>query len=92
MPRIVYLIAYDICEPKRLARVHRLLMGYKIGGQKSVYECWLTPGELADLRVRLEGLILPEKDRVHFLQLDPRMAMRGFGKATPAAPGYFAIL
>jgi CRISPR-associated protein Cas2 len=92
MSRTVYLIAYDISDPKRLARVHRLLMGYKIGGQKSVYECWLTPGELAEVRLRLEGLIVPDADRVHFLQLDPRMAMRGFGKAVPAAPGYFSIL
>jgi CRISPR/Cas system-associated endoribonuclease Cas2 len=40
--RTLYLVCYDVCEPKRLRRVHRYLMGYKVGGQKSFFECWLT--------------------------------------------------
>lgn len=92
MTRGVYLIAYDIRDPRRLARVHRYLLGYKVGGQKSVYECWLTPAELARVRADLEDLMDLAADRIHILQLDPRMRVRGFGVARPALEGYFAVL
>ena len=80
--RTLYLIAYDICEPKRLARVHRYLLGWKVGGQKSFYECWLTPAELREVMVALGDLIVPDEDRVHIFQLDPRMPPKCFGVAT----------
>lgn len=92
MTRSVYLIAYDIRNPRRLARVHRYLLGYKVGGQKSVYECWLTPAELAAVRADLEALMDLEADRIHILQLDPRMQVRGFGVAVPGPQGYFAVV
>ncbi|WP_243389207.1 CRISPR-associated endonuclease Cas2 [Conservatibacter flavescens] len=37
--RTTYLIAYDIADHKRLARVHKVVEGFAIGGQKSLYEC-----------------------------------------------------
>lgn len=92
MNRRVYLIAYDICNPRRLARVHRYLLGYRVGGQKSVYECWLTPGELVRVRADLEDLMDSEEDRIHILQLDPRMTVRGFGLARPVATSFFAVV
>ena len=42
MSRTLYLIAYDISHPKRLNRVRHFLKNYSTGGQKSVYECFLT--------------------------------------------------
>ncbi len=46
MERRLYLICYDIASPSRRRRVHRLLAGYRVEGQKSVFECLLTAGEL----------------------------------------------
>lgn len=43
MARSLYLACYDIADPKRLRRVCRLLQGYRVEGQLSAYECWLTP-------------------------------------------------
>ena len=36
---MLYLIAYDIADPKRLARVAKICMRYGIRVEKSVFEC-----------------------------------------------------
>lgn len=79
--RTLYLVCYDVSCPRRLYRVHRYLLGYKVGGQKSFFECWFTPAELRQARRELAALIDPEEDRVHIFQLDPRMKMEGLGIA-----------
>ena len=76
-----YLVCYDVHCPRRLRRVRRFLEGYRVGGQKSFFECWLTPPELSEVRATLAELIDPESDRVHIFRLDPRMAVRCIGKA-----------
>lgn len=82
----LYLVCYDVSCPKRLYRVHRYLLGFKVGGQKSFFECWFTPAELRAAQRELATLIDPVEDRVHIFQLDPRMAMEGLGIAVPPAP------
>ncbi len=79
--RALYLVCYDICEPLRLQRVHHYLLGFKIGGQKSFFECWLTPPELRNVRTTLTEMIDAVTDRVHIFQLDPRMSNQCFGQA-----------
>ena len=87
-----YLICYDIASPRRLYRVRKLLLGYKVGGQKSFYECWLTAGELAALQQAwLRELVLAE-DRVHFFQLDPRMTPLFLGTARRQSVQPFLIV
>jgi len=90
--RTLYLVCYDVASPQRLYRVHRYLNGFRIGGQKSFFECWLTPTDLRDVRKELAGLIDSEEDRVHIFQLDPRMKMECMGRATPPQPGAFMVL
>lgn len=84
--RTLYLVCYDVSCPRRLYRVHRYLLGFKVGGQKSFFECWFTPAELREARRELGALINPDEDRVHIFQLDPRMKMEGLGIAVPPAP------
>ncbi len=81
MSRDLYLIAYDVCEPHRLYRVCRYLTGYKVGGQKSVFEIWATPAELEEIRSELDRLMEEGIDRLHILRLDPRMKPRCHGRA-----------
>ena len=90
--RTLFLVCYDISCAKRLYRVHRFLLGYKVGGQKSFYECWLTPAELRDVRRTLEALIDPTADRAHIFQLDPRMKNERLGVAIPPATAVFMII
>ena len=84
--RTLYLVCYDVSCPKRLYRVHKYLLGFKVGGQKSFFECWFTPAELRKAQKELTALIEPAEDRVHIFQLDPRMAMEGLGIAVAPVP------
>jgi CRISPR-associated protein Cas2 len=90
--RTLYLICYDVGDPKRWRRVHRFLLGYKVGGQKSFFECWLTAADLREVRRRLTELLNPEEDRAHIFQLDPRMRRELLGRATEAPTTYFLIV
>jgi CRISPR-associated protein Cas2 len=72
--------------------VHRFLLGYKAGGQKSFFECWLTAGELADVRFGLMDLLDQDVDRAHIFQLDPRQHIQQLGCAKPVPHSAFMIL
>lgn len=80
--RTLYLVCYDIACPKRWRQVYRYLLGFRVGGQKSFLECWLTEAELREVRRTLTESIDPGEDRVHIFQLDPRMALEGLGRAS----------
>ena len=90
--RTLFLVCYDVSCPKRLYRVHRYLLGFKVGGQKSFYECWLTAAELAAVRRTLEALLDPAEDRAHIFQLDARMKTEGLGRATRPVTDLFMIV
>lgn len=90
--RTLYLVCYDVSCPRRLYRVHRYLLGYRVGGQKSFFECWFTPAELRQAQHELAALIDAKEDRVHIFQLDPRMKMQGLGIAVAAAPAGAAFM
>ncbi len=90
--RSLYLVAYDVCQPRRLRKVCRYLGSYKVGGQKSVFEVWVTPAELRGIRVELERLMDLGEDRLHILSLDPRMTPRCLGRASSFSVKHFAIV
>jgi|SRR5690606_3798767 len=91
MNRSLYLVAYDVCNPRRLYKVCRYLKRYKVGGQKSVFELWVTPAELRTIRADLDELMDAQEDRLHVLSLDPRMKPRCYGKASTFTAQYFCI-
>jgi CRISPR-associated protein Cas2 len=92
MQRTLYLVAYDISHPRRLARALKIVRAYATGGQKSVHECWLEPGELTVLKYDLARVINPLDDSVLFVRLDPRMKPRTLGSARPPAdPSFFFV-
>lgn len=90
--RTLYLVCYDVASPRRLNRVHRFLQGYRVGGQKSFFECWLSPAELRDVRRGLTERLVPAEDRAHIFQLDPRQHPACLGAAVPPLDGAFMIL
>ncbi|MDH7514067.1 MAG: CRISPR-associated endonuclease Cas2 [Clostridiales bacterium] len=90
--RELYLIAYDITDEKRLNRVRHILKGYSTGGQKSVYECFLTDTELDFVVEELGFVIDEEADRVHVFQVERRASVYVLGIALPPKdPSYFYI-
>ena len=81
MARTLYLIAYDVCHSKRLAKVGRYFHSYRVAGQKSVPEIWVTGTELQRIQHDLENLLNPHEDRLHIIALDPRQQRHCLGQA-----------
>jgi CRISPR-associated protein Cas2 len=89
MLRHLFLIGYDIASSRRRRQASKVVKGHAIGGQKSMYECWLTSGELQQAMHALRVLIDPATDRVVFVRLDPRATMHMLGTAVAPADGEF---
>lgn len=90
--RSLYLTAYDIADPSRQRASLDLIKGHATGGQKSAYECFLTPAETGHL-LRDMALILDEdQDRFLLVGLDPRARVHTLGRAVaPANPNAFYL-
>jgi CRISPR-associated protein Cas2 len=92
MDRTLYLIAYDIADDTRLNGTRRFLKGYSTGGQKSVFECFLTQSELRYVISELKTIINEDNDRIHIFTMDGRSETHTLGIAVqPADPEFFYI-
>lgn len=84
--RAFYLIAYDVPDDKRRARVAKMLEALGERVQYSVFEAWLTASELQNLRKRLQRLLEEQEDSVRIYALcaacQARVAVLGHGKVT----------
>lgn len=69
--RLRYLVSYDICHPKRLRRVARVLEGFGVRLQYSVFECPLDDLRVAQLRAELQPILNHDEDQVLFVSLGP---------------------
>jgi CRISPR-associated protein Cas2 len=88
--RDLYIAAYDISSPRRLRAALKAVKGYATGGQKSAYECFLTPGERRKLLVELRTVLDPLQDRFLLIRLDPRSRVHTLGIAEqPKDPPFF---
>jgi len=92
MSRRLYLVAYDVCQPRRLNRVYRYLSSYKVNGQKSVIEIWVTPAELKHIRLSLKEIMDKTEDRLHIIALDPRQPVSCHGQASHFQQTFFCIV
>lgn len=79
--RQAYIVTYDICEPKRLRRVFKLMVGYGEHLQLSVFRCELNHREVVELRARLGKIIKFDEDQVLFVDIGP-VEGRGAGSIT----------
>jgi len=64
-----YLVCYDICEPRRLRRVHRSVRDWGIPIQFSVFEIELNTEQLPQLLNQLRELIDENEDKVLLYRL-----------------------
>ncbi|WCJ60665.1 CRISPR-associated endonuclease Cas2 [Fontisphaera persica] len=67
-------VAYDIADAKRLARVARVCEDYGVRVQYSVFECHLDEDEFNDFWLRLLEEINEEEDRLVAYKIDARCA------------------
>jgi CRISPR-associated protein Cas2 len=64
-----YIAAYDVVEDDRRRRIAKILDRYGRRLQKSVFEVWLDPDELVDLRREL-GAVLGFEDLCELIPID----------------------
>ncbi|MBW3597273.1 MAG: CRISPR-associated endonuclease Cas2 [Planctomycetes bacterium] len=69
--RSVYLIAYDVCDPKRLRKTHKLMCGAGDPLQFSVFRCELSEVEKQQLQESLWDVLNLAQDRVMLVNLGP---------------------
>lgn len=87
--RTLFIAAYDIRDNKRLRKALRVIRAYASGGQKSVFECFLTAAERRDLLAEVRSVIDETEDSFFLLKLDARCKVVTLGKATPPQDGSF---
>ncbi|MGF1547011.1 MAG: CRISPR-associated endonuclease Cas2 [Thiotrichales bacterium] len=76
-----HLIAYDIANPKRLARVHRLLKRIALPVQYSLFYTKLSDQQRDKLAALLEKLIHPREDDIRIYPLPSQYQALYLGQA-----------
>ncbi len=90
--RNLYLAAYDVTDPDRLQAALHVLKGYTCGGQKSVFECFLTERERGQLVAEVRGVLDLGHDRFLLLPLPDEQGIRGLGIAVPPGdPDFYYV-
>lgn len=69
--RRCYLVCYDIRDPKRLRRVHKVLKGYGEAWQFSIFFCVLKDIDRVRLQTDLEEEMNQKEDQTMILDLGP---------------------
>ena len=67
-----YLVSYDISNQKRLAKVHKTMLGFGRATHYSVFLCDLYPLGHAELIEAVDSIIKHDEDRVMIVNLGPR--------------------
>lgn len=67
----LYLITYDIRDPKRLRRIFRLMKGYGEWLQYSVFQCLLSRKRHVELIAELDDAIEHGEDHILCFELSP---------------------
>ena len=67
-------IAYDVADAKRLAKVAGVCQDYGVRVQYSIFECRLEPKDFEDLWLKLLELIDEDEDRLVAYKIDARCA------------------
>lgn len=90
--RSLFIAAYDIANPSRLRQVRLAVKAYASGGQKSVFECFLTPAERETLLAKVRKIINEAEDQFALLRVEKRAAPVLLGIATPPAnPNFYYV-
>jgi len=69
--RRLYLVTYDICEPRRLRKIFKTMQGFGEHLQLSVFQCDLTAIDRIEMQAALEEIIDHSQDKVLIIDLGP---------------------
>lgn len=87
----LYLLCYDIADPKRLGRVRKVAYSFAFGGQKSAVECYLDEKMLHALQRKLFAQIDPQKDKINIFKIKKDAILLGKAKQLPFDKGAIII-
>ncbi len=95
--RRCYLICYDICDAKRLRRVHRLMKAYGEAWQYSVFYCTLKAIDRVRLETAARELLNLKEDQLLIVDLGSneeaaRQAATVLGQSLPEAESGMVVI
>lgn len=67
----LYIVTYDIADPKRWRQIFKVMEAYGDWLQLSVFQCRLTARRRAALAMRLDREIKPSEDHILILDIGP---------------------
>jgi CRISPR-associated protein Cas2 len=80
----MFIVTYDISDPKRWRRVFKTMQGYGEWLQLSVFQCRLTGRQRQELEGALRDLIKNQEDHILLIDVGPaervEMALASLGK------------
>ena len=68
------IVAYDITCPGRITKVAKIIKDYGVRVQKSIFEVMVSGPLFAEMKARIEGVIVPESDGVKYFPLCEKCA------------------
>ncbi len=77
-----YTIVYDIPDDGRRVKVANLLKSFGERVQLSVFECWLAPGQLQQLKQLLQKKLELSQDSVRIYPIGGTVEVLGLGRLT----------
>jgi CRISPR-associated endonuclease Cas2 len=86
-----FIIAYDILDKKRLAKIRKIVQQFSLGGQKSCYEAKLDKSSLNAL-IRLIEENIQENDKVNIINIQEDAILLGKAYQTKFENGGIIIL
>src|SRR6266496_3007978 len=72
--QMLTVVAYDISDPKRLAKVAKICEDYGVRAQYSIFECYLDQEGFNELWLKLLDVVNEDEDRLVAYKLDARCA------------------
>jgi CRISPR-associated protein Cas2 len=91
---VFFVVSYDIPDDKRRLRVAKTLLDFGTRVQYSVFECQLSPEDLAELVDRLKKVIRLDEDLVRIYALcagcEREIKLFGEGRVTQDPEVYIA--
>ncbi len=92
MQRSLYIVAYDVRHPARLRRILHVIKDYASGGQKSVFECYLSNTERKSLLAQAQQTLLLDIDSFAIIRLDQKRPVYLLGTAVAPSDQIYTYL
>lgn len=72
----LYIVSYDVSDPKRWRQVYRTIRGYGVWVQLSVFQCRMSRTRFLQLEAVLGEIVNRSEDHVLMIDLDPAEAVK----------------